>query len=249
MNEVLVTGATGAVGSVLAARLRANGLTVRALSRRTGPGLVTGDLDSGAGIERALEGVDTVVHLATTYRDDSGLARTLARAATAAGRPHIVLLSIVGIDRIPLPYYRGKLAAEAVIAESGLPHTILRSTQFHTLVERILSIQRWSPALLAPASPLQPIDVGDVVTRLVELTGSAAAGRVADIGGPEVRDFRSFAEAYRKAAGSRRPVVPVRLPGAMFSALRAGASLVPGPAYGTVTFEQHLAESAVLRRR
>ena len=249
MNEVLVTGATGTVGSVLATRLRANGITVRALSRRTGPGLVTGDLDSGAGIDRALEGVGTVVHLATTNRDDSGIARTLARAATAAEHPHIVLLSIVGIDRIPLSYYRGKLAAEAVIAESGLPHTILRSTQFHTLVERILTVQRWSPVLLAPAFRLQPIDVGDLVTRLVELTGSAAAGRVADVAGPEVRDFRSFAEAYRAAAGSRRPVVPVRLPGAMFRAFRAGASLVPGPPYGTVTFEQHLAESAVLRNR
>ena len=247
MNEVLVTGATGTVGSLLVSRLRANGRTVRALSRRTGPGLVTGDLASGAGIDRALEGVGTVVHLATTYRDDSGIARTLARAGTAAEHPHVVMLSIVGVDRMPLSHYRGKLAAEAVIAESGLPHTILRSTQFHTLVERILAAQRWSPLLLAPDFRLQPIDVGDVVTRLVGLAAGAPAGRVADIGGPEVRDFRSFAEAYRAAAGSRRRIVPVRLPGSTFRALRAGANLVPGPPYGTVTFEQHLAESAVLR--
>ena len=103
--------------------------------------------------------------------------------------------------------------------------------------------------LLAPAFRLQPIGVGDLVTRLVELAGSGPAGRVADVGGPEVRDFRSFAEAYRAAAGSRRPIVPVRLPGATFHAFRAGANLVPGRPYGTVTFERHLAEPAVLRNR
>jgi uncharacterized protein YbjT (DUF2867 family) len=249
MNEVLVTGATGTVGRVLVDRLRANGAAVRALSRNTGPGLLTGDLASGAGIDRALEGVGTVVHLATTYRDDSGLARTLVRAATAAGHPHVVLLSIVGIDRIPLPYYRGKLAAEAVVAESGLPHTILRSTQFHTFVERILSAQRWSPVLLAPAFRLQPIDAGNVATRLAELVVSAPAGRVADIGGPEVRDFRSFAEAYRAAAGSGRPVAAMRLPGATFRAFRSGANLVPGAPYGSVTFEQHLTGSVAAHDR
>jgi uncharacterized protein YbjT (DUF2867 family) len=160
-----------------------------------------------------------------------------------------VLLSIAGIDRIPLPYYRGKLAAEAVVAESGPPHTILRSTQFHTLVKQVLTAQRWSPLLFAPAFRLQPIDVGDVATRLAELTVSDPAGRVADIGGPEVREFRSFAEAYRAAAGSRRPIVPVRVPGATFRALRAGANLVPGPPYGTVTFEQHLTGFARDRER
>lgn len=249
MREVLVTGATGAVGNLLVDRLRAKDVAVRALSRRAGPGLVTGDLATGAGIDRALEGVGTVVHLATTNRDDSGLARTLMRAAAATGHPHVVLLSIVGIDRIPLGFYRGKLAAEAAVAESGLPHTILRATQFHTLVEQILTAQRWSPVLLAPSFRAQPIDVGDVVTRLLELVGDSPAGRVPDIGGPEVRDVRSFAEAYRAATGSRRPVVPLRLPGATFRAFRSGANLVPGQPYGTVTFEQHLAESAAPRDR
>ena len=78
---------------------------------------------------------------------------------------------------------------------------------------------------------------------------SDPAGRVADIGGPEVREFRSFAEAYRAAAGSRRPIVPVRVPGATFRALRAGANLVPDPPYGTVTFEQHLTGFARDRER
>lgn len=241
MRRVLVTGATGTVGRRVVERLRDDRFEVRALSRRQGQGLVTGDLATGAGIEAALADIDTVVHLATTNRDDSGLARTLVHGARATGRPHIVLLSIVGIDRIPLSFYRGKLAAESMLAESGLPHTILRSTQFHPLVATILEAQRYSPMLVAPSFSLQPIDVDDVVGRLVELVGTRPVGQVPDIGGPEVRSFRSLAEAHRASIGSRRPIAPLRLPGRAFAALRSGAALVPGDAFGATTFEQFLA--------
>lgn len=244
MGGVLVTGATGTVGRRLVERLRADHVDLRALSRRGGPGLVAGDLATGAGIESALTGVDTVVHLATTNRDDSGLARTLVRVALTTGLPHVVLLSIVGIDRIPLSFYRGKLATESVLAESGVPHTILRSTQFHTLVAGILGAQRYSPVLVAPSFRVQPIDVGQVVERLVELVAAPPAGRVPDIGGPEARTFHSLAEAYRASIRSRRPIAPLRLPGRTFRALRSGAALVPGQAYGTTTFEQFLSARA-----
>jgi len=246
MRRVLVTGATGAVGSRLVERLRDDRFEVRALSRRQGQGLVTGDLTTGSGIEAALGGVDTVVHLATTNRDDSGLARTLVHGARATGRPHIVLLSIVGIDRIPLSFYRSKLAAESMLIESGLPHTILRSTQFHTLVASLLQAQRYSPVLVAPSFSVQPIDVDDVVQRIVELVGARPAGRAADIGGPEARSFRSLAESYRTARGSHRPIVPLRLPGATFRAFRSGAALVPDGRTGEQTFEQFLSTRASL---
>ncbi|MFB6608878.1 SDR family oxidoreductase [Agromyces sp. NPDC056379] len=241
MGEILVTGATGTVGRRLVERLRDRGDTVRALSRRSGPGLVTGDLATGDGIEQAVDGVDTIVHLATTNRDDSGIARTLVTAIGPELRPHLVLLSIVGIDRNPLAYYRGKLATESVVAASGVPHTILRATQFHTFVTSLLDAQRYSPVIAAPSISLQPIDVGDLVGRLVELVDSAPTGRVHDIGGPEVRTFRSLAEAYRTARGSRRPIMPLRLPGATFRAYRDGAALVPDGQTTTVTFEQFLA--------
>ena len=241
MGDILVTGATGTVGRRLVERLRDRGDTVRALSRRSGPGLVTGDLGTGEGIEQAVDGVDTIVHLATTNRDDSGIARTLVDAIGPDRRTHLVLLSIVGIDRNPLPYYRGKLATESVLTASDVPHTILRATQFHTFVTSLLDAQRYSPVLVAPSISLQPIDVGELVDRLVELVDSEPAGRVPDLGGPEVRTFRSLAEAYRAARGSHRPIMPLRLPGATFRAYRSGAALVPGEQTTTVTFEQFLA--------
>ncbi|KRC63166.1 NmrA family transcriptional regulator [Agromyces sp. Root81] len=241
MGEVLVTGATGTVGNRLVELLRDRGDTVRALSRRSGPGLVTGDLTTGEGIEAAVDGVDTIVHLATTNRDDSGIAQTLVDAIGPDRSPHLVLLSIVGIDRNPLPYYRGKLATESVVTASGVPHTILRATQFHSFVASLLDAQRYSPVLVAPSISLQPIDVDDLVGRLIELVDSTPAGRVPDIGGPEVRTFRSLAEAYRTARGSHRPIMPLRLPGATFRAYRTGAALVPGGPTGEQTFEQFLA--------
>ncbi|HEY0126232.1 MAG TPA: NAD(P)H-binding protein, partial [Blastococcus sp.] len=134
MTTVLVTGSTGALGIPTVDRLRAVGHDVRALSRRSGPGLVCGDLLTGEGVAAAVTGASVVVHLATGLRrKDVVIARTLLDAARAARVDHLVLMSIVGIEHIPLGYYRDKVEIERLVAESGVPHTILRATQFHAL--------------------------------------------------------------------------------------------------------------------
>jgi uncharacterized protein YbjT (DUF2867 family) len=237
----LVTGATGRLGAPTVARLRAAGRDVRSLSRRNGPEVVTGDLLTGAGIADAVDGAGTVLHLATgNRRSDVHATRTLVDAARGAGVEHLVLISIVGIEDIPLGYYRDKVAVERLVIESGLPHTILRATQFHALVGQLFSVQRRLPVLLAPAFEVQPIAVEEVAARLAELAEGAPAGRVADIGGPERRALPDLARAWADATGSRRRVVPVRVPGQVFAGYRAGHNLVPGPAYGRLTFEEHL---------
>ena len=243
MTTTLVTGATGTLGTPTVIRLRAAGHDVRALSRRSGPGLTTGDLLGGAGLDEALTGVDTVLHLATGPRGkgDVEAARTLVRAATDAGVRHVVLISIVGIDDIPLGYYRDKVVIERLVRESGLPFSILRATQFHSFVEALFTAQRALPFVAAPAFRLQPIAVEEVADRLVALAGAPAAGRVADIGGPERQDVVEFARSWRRATGTRRPIVPLHLPGRVFAGYRSGAPLVPGPAYGQVSFADHLA--------
>ncbi|GAA2726697.1 SDR family oxidoreductase [Cellulomonas aerilata] len=246
MTTTLVTGATGRLGRPTVARLRAAGHDVRALSRRSGPGLATGDLRTGAGLREALTGVGTVVHLATgpRGRGDVDLARTLLTAVAEADVDHLVLVSIVGIDTNPLPYYRDKLAVERLVGGSGVPHTVLRATQFHALVAGLFTVQRALPVLAAPAVPLQPIAVEDVAERLVELAGSAPAGRVGDIGGPEQLTVPELARVWTHGTGSRRRVVPVRLPGRVFAALHAGSALVPGVPYGRRTFAEHVAATA-----
>lgn len=228
---ILVTGGTGTLGRAVVDRLPG----ARVLSRRPGPGRVVGDLATGDGLPAALSGVDTVIHCATSLREhDVTHARHLVAAATGQ---HVVYVSIVGIERIPLPYYRTKLAVEQVLAGSGLPSTVLRATQFHDLLLRFFTLQRWSPALFAlSGTRFQPVDVRDVADRLVALASGAPAGRVADFGGPQVRTMSSLAKAYRR--GGRRPVVPVPLPGRVVRGYRTGANLAPRA--GTITFEEFL---------
>jgi len=239
MVAVLVTGGTGTLGRPTVAALVEAGHDVVVLSRRPGPRVVVGDLETGRGVTEALQGRSVVVHLATAAQTAQATAG-LARAAAAAEVEHLVLMSIVGVDRIPLRYYRGKLESERHVAQSGVPHTILRATQFHDLVASLFAAQRWSPVLVAPAFRFQPIDVRDVATRLTELCGGPPVGRAADVGGPEILPGPTVGRQWAHAAGSRRPVVPLRLPGQTFAAYRAGFNLVPGPPFGQRTFAQYL---------
>lgn len=172
VGTVLVTGGTGTLGRAVVAELRAREQAVRVLSRRppgSGPaGLegvdwVTGDLRCGAGLDRAVRDAAIIVHCATDVRrprrDVEGTHNLLA-AACAAGAPHLVYVSIVGEDRVPLPYYRTKLEVEQLVEASRLPWTVLRATQFHDLVASALRVLTRPPVVLLPTgTACQPVDV------------------------------------------------------------------------------------------
>jgi uncharacterized protein YbjT (DUF2867 family) len=247
VNPVLVTGGTGRLGRALVARLVAEGRPVRTASR--GPGQagvehVRADLRTGEGLAAAVDGVDVVVHCATANgRADVTLAENLVAAAAQARRPHVVYVSIVGVDRIPHPYYRAKLAVEELLARSGLPWTVLRTTQFHDFVAQFFDLQRRSPvfAVLGGVS-VQPVDVREVAARLADLAAGPPAGRVEDLGGPEVWSLRELADLYAQARGLRRAVLPVPLPGAVMRGFREGRHLAREHAGGRLTFAGHLRE-------
>lgn len=250
MAPILVTGGTGTLGKHVVRQLLDQGRDVRVLTRRdrldTGHAhhsWAVGDLRTGVGLTNALVDVTTVVHCATSGSSaDVTATRRLCDAAKRSGVPTLVYISIVGVDQIAFSYYRAKLAAEHVIATAGLPWTILRATQFHDLLIRVFSAQRRLPAIFVPAdTDIQPIDTAEVATRLVELASQPAAGRVSDMGGPEVRGARDFAEVWVRAEGLRRKVVGVTLPGATFAAFRRGGHLTPQRTVGKITFEQYLA--------
>ncbi|WP_410787210.1 SDR family oxidoreductase [Kribbella sp. C-35] len=240
MTSILVTGGTGTLGRPTVARLRAADHQVRVLSRKPGPDRVVADLTTGVGLAAATGGADVIVHLATSQgRRDIQQTRNLLEAA--GGVQHLIVMSIAGIDRIPLAYYKHKLEAERLVAESGVPYTILRATQFHNLVDRVLTSQRFLPVVLAPAITLQPIAVEDVAVRLAELVDAPPLkGRAADIGGPERRPVVELAQMWKRSRSSHRPVVPLRLGGKTFRAFAAGAATVDGPAYGRITFADYL---------
>lgn len=257
-GPILVTGGTGTLGRPLVDRLLAEGAAVRVMSRRQRRhgderpyAWAVADLATGEGLEAAVEGAGAIVHCATGPRHDVAGTRRLIESAERAGDragadgPHLVYISIVGIDEIPFFYYRAKLAAERLIESGGLPWTILRATQFHDLVAGLTSAQRRLPAVLEPSGfRVQPVEVTEVAARLAELARGAPAGRVPDMGGPEIRPFRELARATMRAGGWRRPIVPLRLPGESFRAFRRGANLCPERAVGTVTFDEYLAAGA-----
>jgi uncharacterized protein YbjT (DUF2867 family) len=205
----------------------------------------TADLLTGAGVPAAVRGAAVVVHCATAFGGTHEVTalRTLL-AATAPARPHLVYVSIAGVDRIPFGYYRAKLAAERVVERSGLPFTILRATQFHDLVRILFAGAVRLPVMPVPDVRFQPVDAGDVAARLVELARGEPVGRVELMGGPEVLTAVTLARQYLHAVGRRRRVVPFALPGKAFRGFRDGGNLVPDHATGQTTFAEYLTRHA-----
>jgi uncharacterized protein YbjT (DUF2867 family) len=242
MTTILVTGATSGPGGPLVERLRTAGHEVRAMSRRSGDGRVVADLATGAGLDAALVGADVVVHLATNRRKDLPDTERLLAAARDAGVGHVVFLSIVGVDDIPYFYYRDKVAIERAIAASGIPFTILRATQFHSFPGEILGML--GGRLFLRGLKIQPIGVDDVAVRLAELATGSPAGRVADVGGPEILETRDILSRLQAAGRAKRRVLSIELPGKTFAAFKAGHHLAGLPGYGTETFDEWLASGA-----
>jgi uncharacterized protein YbjT (DUF2867 family) len=256
-SRILVTGGTGTLGRHVVPRLRDAGCTVRVLSRKAheaadGIEYVTGDLLRNEEIQAAVDGAGVIVHCAGGRKGDDEATRNLVEAASRAGARHLVYISVVGADRIPVVssadramfgYFGFKLAAERVIAGSGVPWTTLRATQFHDLSLMVAEQMAKLPVIPVPAGVrFQPVDTGEVAARLVELALGAPAGLVPDLAGPQVHTMAGLLREYLRARGKRRLLVPVWLPGKAARAVRAGANLAPGRAVGHRTWEDFLAD-------
>lgn len=259
MQSVLVTGGTGRLGRAVVDRLDNLGCEVKVLTRRVpGPGAamaahhVVGDLRTAEGLDDAVSGASVIVHCATTYgKGDVAAVRHLIETAGRVGRePHLIFVSIVGADAIPVAYYRAKVAAERMVMASGLPWTIQRATQFHDLVAGFFARQRLMPFMLTlNGLRFQPIDVGDVADRLTELARGGPTGRAPDIGGPQVRTMRDLATTFDAVHRRRRRIVSLPAPGRMLRGFTSGANLAPDNAFGKLTFEEFLVAQLAGRAR
>ncbi|WP_369383901.1 SDR family oxidoreductase [Streptomyces sp. cg36] len=246
--RILVTGGTGTLGKHVVPLLRGAGHPVRVLSRHAAPAAegveyVACDLLDGAGLDDAMDGVETVLHLAGGPKGDDIGTRKLAAAAARAGVKHLVYISVIGADTVPLGYFRAKLGAEQAIAESGVPWTTLRAAQFHDLVLTMAEKMAKLPVVPAPGMRMQPVDSREVAARLVELVHGDPSGLVADLTGPEVYEMRELLRTYLAARGKRRPMLPVRIPGKAGRAYRDDVNLtLHGALVGRRTWEGFLAE-------
>jgi uncharacterized protein YbjT (DUF2867 family) len=254
---ILVTGGTGMLGQRVIRRLRDAGQDIRVLSRRshaTADSIqyVTGDLSTGEGIEAAVAGARIVVHCAGTAKGDEEKARKLMRAASAAGVRHLAFISVVGADRVPIVsgidrvmfgYFGSKRAAERIVAESGVPWTTLRATQFQETLLKVVEGMAKLPVIPVPAGfRFQPVAVEEVATRLAELSLGEPAGLVSEMAGPRTYAMADLVRGYLRALHKHRAIVPVPTMGKAAEAFRGGANLSLDRAVGHRTWEDLLAE-------
>lgn len=252
---ILVTGGTGTLGRKVVRGLLDAGRDVRVLSRSDkapydGVQVVVGDLETGEGVDKAVHGVDTIVHCAGSATGDDVKAKHLVAAAVPAGVRHVVNISVVGANTVPVVsgldrkmfgYFERKRDAELLIERSGIPWTNLRATQFHELTFTAAEQLAKLPVVPAPSGfKIQPVDSAAVAERMVELALAAPQGQVADIAGPRTYTFKEMVKVYLRAAGKRRLTMPVHTPGKAAAAHRAGVNLSPGQGTGQ-TWEDFVA--------
>jgi len=208
--KIVVIGGTGLIGSKVVAGLKQKGHDALAAAPNTGVNTITGD-----GLKEAIAGAQVVVDLANSpsFEDKAVLEffetseRNLLPAEATAGVRHHVALSIVGTDRSDNGYFRAKVAQEKLIKSSGIPFTIIRSTQFLEFLRGIVAsgadgnIVRISPGLF------QPIAADDVATIVADVAVAAPRNGIVEIAGPERAPFNEFVARYLKAVGDPREVV------------------------------------------
>lgn len=207
--------------------------------------VVRGDLVSGIGLREAVAGVNAIIHCASAPKETSrvDVEGTRSLLQSASGSPHFVYISIVGIERSSYSYYKSKRDTEVVIEQGHLPWSIVRATQFHDYVLRL--IQSFGADTL-PVVPVtggmrfQSIDVGEMADRLVALAEQGPAGHTPDMGGPQVRTIEEMTEAYLRIRGRKATVRSEAPADDLFEAFRSGINLVPDHAVGTITWEAFL---------
>lgn len=250
MSHILVTGGAGVLGREIVNRLKMAAHTVRVMSRKARPASAgdvewaQADLETGAGLGSAVSGVNTIIHAATSpfkrmRQVDVEGTRRLLEAARAAGVSHFIHISIVGIERIPFPYYREKVAGEAAVRSGGVPYTVLRATQFHSLLDGFFRPLKNLPISFAFTDfKYQPIDAGEVADRLCALVNEKPAGLLPDMGGPEVLTVGEMLPVWFAAQGKHCKLIRLPMPGATANAFRNGYNTCPDHRDGKITWAE-----------
>jgi uncharacterized protein YbjT (DUF2867 family) len=251
--RILVTGGTGHLGREVVRAALDTGHEVRVTSRRPHTDRVDErvdwavmDLGARTGFQEALRGVDVVIHAAS----DPSNARTVdvdgtkwfAEQARDEGVSHFVFVSIVGVDRIPFPYYRRKLETERIIAEAGVPHSILRATQFHNFVDALLEKAGRFPLVLPLPRGFhaQSVAIEDVAERLMQAVEAGPGGLLRDFAGPEPMTLADIAATWKAARGVRKPTLLLPVPGRSAAAFRAGHNTAPDGDRGSIKWSEWL---------
>jgi uncharacterized protein YbjT (DUF2867 family) len=229
--RISVIGGSGLIGTRLVSLMKGRGHDVVAASRATGVDAITGE-----GLAEAVAGAEVVVDVANTRSLDGqgplkffqALSQNLAAAENTAGVLHHVGLSIVGVDRVRGSYFNGKAAQEEIVRASPVHHTIVRSTQFFELVERVLSLSAGQQLVRLPPALVQPIASDDVVETLADIASSPPLDATIELAGPETMPLSELARLMLSARQDPRRIIP-DTSATFFGATLGYQSLTAGP--------------------
>jgi uncharacterized protein YbjT (DUF2867 family) len=208
--KIVVIGGTGLIGSKTIVHLRSAGHDAQAAAPDTGVNTLTGE-----GIEAALDGSDVVIDLANSRSFEPSPAmdfftaheKNLLAAEARAGVRHHVVLSIVGADRSPdNGYFRAKVVQEELIKDSGIPYTVIRSTQFMEFLGSIADAGEKDGVINIATGLFQPIAADDVAAIVADTALAAPRNGTIEIAGPERVPFDEIIRSYLRMIGDDRPV-------------------------------------------
>ncbi|HWK69837.1 MAG TPA: SDR family oxidoreductase [Burkholderiaceae bacterium] len=248
--KIVVIGGTGLIGSKVVEILKVQGHEVIAAAPATGINTITGE-----GLSQAMAGTSVVVDLANSpsFADEDVLeffetsGRNIFAAEIAAGVQHHVALSVVGTDRLAQSgYFRGKIAQEKLIRESGVPYTIVHSTQFFEFLGGIAQAGSSGEAVRISPAFFQPISSSDVAAAVADYAIGAPCNGIVEIAGPERVKLSDLVQRYLKAISDSRSVVEDEH-ALYFGAELKSDTLMPkaNPRLGAVNFDTWLAQSQV----
>lgn len=228
--KLAVIGGTGRIGSQVVRKLTAAGHEAVPAAPSTGVDLITGE-----GLDEALEGADVVSNVANSPTfDEASLVffrtsmNNLLAAGDRAGVRHQVVLSVVGVDRVPqLPYYRAKTLQEELLRQGPTPYSIVRATQFFEFMDAVMSWTTDGDTVRLPATRLQPMAAAEVVDAVVEVSTGTPLQGIRNIAGPDVFPLDELGRITLAAQHDVRKVVTDDTAG-MFAAVTDDA-LIAGP--------------------
>jgi uncharacterized protein YbjT (DUF2867 family) len=228
--KITVVGASGLIGTKVVELLRNEGIDVVAGSRSSGVDVLTGE-----GLADALAGADALVDVTNSPSFEDGpvmaffttSATNLVDAAKGGGVGHYVALSIVGVDGLPdSGYFRAKVAQEKIIADSGIPYSIVRATQFAEFADAITESMTSGDEVRVPNALIQPIPADQVATAVAQAAAGEPLNGIVNVGGPHKITFEQLARASLVRKGHETQIIVVDPAARYFGALLEARSLV-----------------------
>ncbi|WP_257984443.1 SDR family oxidoreductase [Neobacillus cucumis] len=244
-----MTGSTGQLGSALLNQLNGSDYKVKITSRRKPERIghfewVYSDLLSGEGLEEAVKDVDVIIHAATSPTKNSKNIEVIGFENFLGNLKHIkhfIYPSIIGIEEIPLKYYKLKYEAEELLKNSSIPYTIVRATQFHGFVENLLLSKPLFKRYVIPGRiKFQSISVDEFAKHLIDLINKGPQGRTDDFGGPVIMTLREMAELKIMVNNETNKILSISLPGKLYKSLSDGKNTNSFQKVGKITFEEYL---------